>query len=77
MSLSVLEQEMSQYFTQLNTEEKKSIVNMIKTFLQTRKQDNSRVTIEQYNKEMEESERQIEDGKFVTHDELEKEMEKW
>lgn len=77
MSLSVLEQEMSQYFTQLNTEEKKSIVNMIKTFLQTRKQDNNRVTIEQYNKELEESERQIEDGKFVTQDELEKEMEKW
>ena len=77
MSLSVLEQEMSQYFTQLNTEEKKSIVNMIKTFLQTRRQDNNRVTIEQYNKEMEESERQIKDGKFVTHDELDKEMEKW
>lgn len=45
--------------------------------MRSRKESPERVTIEQYNIELEEAERQIEAGDFVTQEELEKEMEKW
>lgn len=35
------------------------------------------ITIEQYNKELEEAEKQIEAGNFMTQEELEKEIEEW
>ena len=72
-----VDQELYKYFTQLNEAEKKSVLQMIKTFLKGRKQTPERISIEQYNKELEESERGIEAGHVTTQEELEKEMEKW
>lgn len=72
-----LEQEMHHYFIQLNEAEKRSVVQMLKAFLQSRKEKGQRATIEQYNKELEEAEMQIEAGNFLTQEALEKEMEKW
>ncbi|RPD41923.1 hypothetical protein [Chitinophaga barathri] len=72
-----LEQEMYTYFVQLNEAEKKSVVQMLKTFLKSRKQQPEVYTIEQYNKELEEAEKRIEAGDFITQEDLEKEMEKW
>ena len=77
MSASGLEQEMYKYFTQLNIAEKKSVVNMIKTFLQTRVKPDQRISVEQYNKELEAAEKEIESGNFITQEDLEKEMDKW
>ena len=77
MSVSGLEQEMYKYFTQLNIAEKKSVVNMIKTFLQTRVKPDQRISVEQYNKELEAAEKEIESGNFITQEDLEKEMDKW
>lgn len=74
---NVLEQEMHSYFTQLNEEEKKSVIQMLKAFLKSRKSNLSRITIEQYNKELDEAVEQIEAGNFVTQEELEKEIEEW
>ena len=72
-----LDQEMYHYFVQLDEAEKKSVVQMLKAFLKTRKKKQERISIEQYNKELEKSEKQIEVGNFTTQEELEKEMEKW
>lgn len=72
-----LEQEMYHYFLQLNETEKKSVVQMLKAFLQSRKETPQRTTLDQYNKELEEAEKQIEAGSFLTLEELEKEMGKW
>lgn len=74
---SILEKEWLNYFVQLNETEKKSVLQMLKAFLQTRGETYQRITVEQYNKELEEADKQIESGNFITHEEMEKEMEKW
>ena len=56
-----LDNEMINYFTQLNDAEKKS----------------ERITIEQYNQELDEAEAEFEKGEVVTHDELLKQIRKW
>ncbi len=54
---SILEKEWMNYFVQLNETEKKSILQMLKAFLKTRTENTQRVSIEQYNKELEEAEK--------------------
>ena len=77
MAAKAIEREMYTYFVQLNDEEKKSVVKLIKTIIKGKKADNERISIAQYNRELEESERQIEAGNFITQEELEKEMKTW
>ncbi len=74
---NVLEKEWHNYFVQLNETEKKSALQMLKVFFKNRKENMERITIEQYNKELDEAEKQIESGSFITQEELEKEMKKW
>lgn len=73
----VYQQEMQDYFTQLNEEEKKSVIHMLKTFLQGRNNRNGGITIEQYNYEVEKSLQHIEKGDFISQEDLENEMESW
>jgi predicted transcriptional regulator len=72
-----VEQEMQKYFTQLNEEEKKSVVQMIKTFLRGRNPHSSAISIEQYNNEIDEAMSNAEAGNFTTHEDLEQEMKEW
>jgi hypothetical protein len=74
---NTMNEELHQYFTQLNKEEKKTVLQLLKTFVQNRNQDPERISLQQYNQELEESEKQIEQGNFTTQEELEKDMEKW
>lgn len=69
------EQEMYNYFTQLNDDEKKSLIQMLKTFLKGRARNSGRISIEQYNNELEKAEQQIESGDFVKQEDLENDME--
>jgi len=77
MAARAIEQEMYTYFMQLNDEQKKSVVKMIKTFIKGNPPDNKRITIEQYNLELEEADRRIAAGDFITQEELEEEMKTW
>jgi hypothetical protein len=74
---SVLEKEMYNYFTQLNEAEKKSVIQMLKTFLLSRKENPGRVSIEQYNKEIEEAMEEIKRGEVYSHDEVVKMATGW
>ena len=74
---NVLEKEWQSYFKKLNEVEKKSLLHLLKTFLEGRKESTDPISIEQYNKELEESEKQIEAGDFITQEDLEKEMQQW
>ena len=74
---SVLEKEMYNYFTQLNEAEKKSVVQMLKTFLLSRKVNPERISIEQYNKEIEEAMEEIKRGEVYSHDEVVKMATGW
>ncbi|HEY4063362.1 MAG TPA: hypothetical protein VGM30_15755 [Puia sp.] len=73
----VLEQELFQYFLQLNEAEKRSILQMLKTFVKGREKKPSRVSIEQYNKEIDEAITRVEAGEFYTQEEVEQMSKEW
>jgi len=77
METTTLDEKMYNYFMQLNEAEKKSVVQMIKTFLQGRKPTSENISIEQYNKEIEDSDSEIEKGESYTHEEVIKMSKQW
>jgi len=60
----------------LGAEEKKTILSVIKSFLHL-KSETKRVSIGQYNKEIEAAEKRIDSGKFTTQEDVEKEAALW
>ena len=73
----VLDKEMFNYFTQLNEAEKKSVVQMLKTFLKGRQDNPGRISIEQYNKEIDEAIAEVASGNYITQEEMERRAAKW
>jgi DNA-directed RNA polymerase len=69
--------EMLRSFIQLNDAEQKSVLQMIKTFLKSREKQSERVTIEQYNREIDEALAEVVAGNYVTQEELERAAAKW
>ncbi len=74
---SVLDKEMFNYFTQLNEAEKKSVVQMLKTFLKGRRKNPGRISIEQYNKEINEAMEEVKRGETYSHEEVVKMSKNW
>ena len=70
MATPSLSREMLRYFTQLNAAEQKSVLQMIKTFLSSRKDEFKPVSLEEYNRELEEADAEIETGNYVPHEEV-------
>jgi predicted transcriptional regulator len=68
---------MLQYFIQLNDAEKKSVLQLIKTFLNTTKGPVEYINIEQYNQELAEAEAEFQNGEFITHEEMLNQMKQW
>ena len=66
----ILDKEMYSYFTRLNEAEKKSVVQMLKTFMKGRKKNTDRISIEEYNKEIDEAMVELEKGEILTHEEV-------
>lgn len=62
---------------QLNKAEKKSVLQMLKTFLQERKNNSEQIDIEQYNKEIDEAVTRVESGAYYSHEEVEKLAKDW
>ncbi len=73
MTDRALEQEFKTYFRVLTKSQKESILEMIKSF--TSKSD--RVSVKQYNEELNAAEERIAKGSYLSHEDLEKEAEKW
>ncbi len=74
---NVLEKKMFNYFSQLNEEEKKSVVQMLKVFLNARSENTKRISIEQYNIELDKAMEEVERGETYTHAEVVKMSKKW
>ena len=77
MTGSAVDKELMQYFTKLNEQQKKSLLEMIKTFLNPSNNEVNSLTIEEYNSELEEAEAAFERGDYVTHEELLKQIKGW
>ena len=75
MQAKGIEQEMNTYFMQLSLAEKKSVVQMIKTFLQRSKKE--QLSLEEYNKDIDEAMDELARGESVSHDEVVKMSKKW
>jgi hypothetical protein len=74
---STLEKELFGYILQLDEAEKKSVLQMLKTFLKGRDKKASHISIEQYNKEIDEAIARVEAGEFFTQEEVEKMSKDW
>ena len=74
---NVIDKEMNDYFIRLNDEEKKSVVQMLKTFLKGRKEQANTIDIEQYNKEIDEAMEEVKNGDVISHEELSKMTNRW
>ncbi len=74
---NVLEKEWQNYFVQLNETEKKSVLQMLKAFLNSRKENMEHISIEQYNKEIDEALEEREAGNYITQEDMEKKASKW
>ncbi len=62
---------------EINQVDDLALLKAVKSLLHYGLQKNGRISLEQYNKEIEEADAEIERGNFVTHDELKKEMKEW
>ena len=71
------EQELYQYILQLDEAEKKSVLQMLKTFLKGREKKLPRISVEQYNKEIDEAIARVEAGEYYTHEEVEQMAKEW
>jgi hypothetical protein len=71
---NAIDREMFAYFMQLNDAEKKSVVELLKTFMKGRKNQFDQVSIEQYNKEIDDAMERVSKGEYTTFEDLEKEM---
>lgn len=74
---NTLEKELFGYILQLDEAEKKSVLQMLKTFLKSRNKKVSRISIEQYNKEIDDAIARVEAGEFYTQEEVEKMSKEW
>jgi len=74
MDAPVLKDQLLKYFAMLNDTEQQSVLNMLKAFISSRKEEYGPVTLEQYNKELEEGDTEIEEGKYVTHEEVKRRL---
>lgn len=72
-----LERELVQYILQLDEAEKKSVLQMLKTFLKGREKKVPRVSIEQYNEEIDNAIARVEAGDYFTQEEVEKMAKGW
>ena len=75
--VNVSEKEWQSYFLQLNEAEKKSVLLMLKVFLQRRDADAERASIAQYNKEIDDALAEVQEGHYISQDEMEKIAAKW
>lgn len=77
MVYSTIDKELISYFTLLDDRQKETLLEMIKSFLKPGNSSTERISIEQYNRELDEAIERIEKGEFVTMEELLKEMKTW
>ncbi|HOU46718.1 MAG TPA: hypothetical protein PLL99_02875 [Chitinophagales bacterium] len=72
----VIDKQITDYLPLLSKEEKKTILDYIKSYVRIKEQP-ERINIEQYNKEIDEAMARIDKGEYTTQEELIKESKSW
>jgi len=73
----VLDKQIQHFLPLLGNEEKKSLLSVIKSFLNLRKEIPGQMSIEQYNKELDFAEAEFENGDYISHEEMIKQVKQW
>lgn len=66
---AIIQQEMLKYFTQLNKQEQKSVLGLVKTFVDSRNEMRPQ-TLQEYNDELEDGNTEIEAGNYIAHEQV-------
>lgn len=77
MAISTTDRELLKYVAQLKEAEKQSVLQLLKTFVDGRKQTFEPDTLEQYNQEIEAALAEVAAGQYITQEEMEKQAAKW
>ena len=72
-----VEEELQDCIAQLDMSQKKSLLEMIKSFVKKDDEEMKPQTIEEYNKELEDAESEFQRGEFISHEEMLNEIKKW
>jgi hypothetical protein len=68
-------QDINSYFSLLTTEQKNSVISLIKSFIKS--DEHVRISKKQYNREIAEAEKRVAKGEFFTEEQAEKALSKW
>ncbi|ALO13837.1 hypothetical protein L21SP5_00231 [Salinivirga cyanobacteriivorans] len=77
MKEQTLNQEFKFYYSMLSQAQKESMLSMMKSFLDKAAEKSNRISVAQYNKELEEAEERINKGQFITQESLREEAKGW
>jgi hypothetical protein len=77
MKEQALNQEFFSYFNRLSKGQKESMLSLVKSFLEKDNKKTKRISVKQYNKELEEAEKRISEGEYITQESLKEEAKKW
>jgi len=78
MPVQTIDSQIVDYLPLLGDEEKRSILGVIKSFVSLRKKEvQERISIEQYNEELDNTLEEIRAGNFLTQEEVEKLSSEW
>jgi hypothetical protein len=77
MDISIIDRELLKYVSQMDELQKKSLLDLIKTFLKQKEAGAETTTLQQYNQELEAAMERIIKGSFTSLEDLEKEMQSW
>lgn len=76
MATPSLDKELYKYWSMLTPYQKESLLNIIKSFVNPNEVI-ERISIEQYNQELEIAEKEIENEDYLSHEDALKEIQKW
>ncbi|MEI6594976.1 MAG: hypothetical protein WCO28_05390 [Bacteroidota bacterium] len=76
MTATAIKKQVDNYLPLLSTKQQTLILEMIKSFLNV-DNDTERITLRQYNKEINDAVARIENGNSVSHKDALKELSKW
>lgn len=74
---NTLNQELIRYILQLDEIEKKSVLQMLKAFVKRREDNGGPISIEQYNREIDEAVARVEAGDFYSQEEVDQMSKDW
>lgn len=76
MTASSIESQFNEYWSKLTSLEKKSLLIVARNYVQL-KESSEPISLEQYNKEIDEAMKEMDEGEFYTHEEVVEASKTW